>query len=69
MGCLPGLILFLLATAGGWWLGGSDGMLWGAAIGAVTGLAATVALILLMHRATRGFPARKRSASAQEKKN
>lgn len=69
MGCLPGLILFLLATAGGWWLGGPNGVLWGATIGAVAGLAATVALIMLMRRASRGLHTRNRGASMHEKKN
>jgi len=54
MGCLPGLVLFLLATAVGWWLGGASGVVWGAMIGGAAGLLTTVAMIMLLRRASRG---------------
>lgn len=53
MGCLPGIILFLLATAGGWWLGGENGVVWGAVIGLTAGLLTTVTMLMLLRRASR----------------
>ena len=54
MGCLPGLILFLVATGAGWWLGGANGVVWGAVTGVVAGALTSVAMIMLLRRASRG---------------
>jgi F0F1-type ATP synthase assembly protein I len=50
MGCLPLPLLFLLGTGIGYLIARQDGALWGAGIGLLLGLAATVAAI----RALRG---------------
>lgn len=51
MGCLPLIVLFVLGTGIGWWLGGPTGAVWGAGIGLTAGAVLGLVLVYILHRA------------------
>lgn len=51
MGCLPIIILFILGSALGWWLGDETGAVWGAGIGLAVGIVSGFLLVVILRRA------------------
>lgn len=51
MGCLPLIVLFVLGSGIGWWLGGDTGAVWGAGIGLALGIVVGLILVVFLRRA------------------